>query len=225
MSTCIGFRVSRRPAARPGEAPRIPPKSRTSSTTRVGTPHSSKRSIARCQERWQRHGCDSRRQGIQTVEGCLSGLRTALLTIACSISETPSTVRSNARNPEIEFFQRAFETMRQELSARESAPEQRVSEHPWREYGPSVEHVRRTHRPRQHRVRLVVVLEALLDRIPVQLAIGLHRDVMQQARRAGAVRDLDRRDRLAPRADAFEPVAVMVGALVEMDLAFARSPT
>ena len=88
MSTCIGFRVSRRPAARPGEAPRIPPKSRTSSTTRMGTPHSSKRSIAPCRARWPTRGCGSRRQGIQTVAGCLNGLRTALLTIDCSISAT-----------------------------------------------------------------------------------------------------------------------------------------
>ena len=74
----------------------------------------------------------------------------------------------------------------------------------------SSEHVRRALRPRQHRVRLVVVLEPLLDRIPVQLALRLHRDVVEQAGRAGAVRDFDRRDRLLPRADALQPVAVMV---------------
>jgi hypothetical protein len=34
------------------------------------------------------------------------------------------------------------------------------------------------------------------------------------------VRDFDRNNRLAPRADAFEPIAVMVGAVVEMDPAF-----
>ena len=67
-STCIGFRVSRRPAARPGAAPRIPPKSRTSSTTRMGTPHSSKRSIAPCPARWPTRGCNSPRQEIQTVQ-------------------------------------------------------------------------------------------------------------------------------------------------------------
>ena len=37
----------------------------------------------------QRRDSGSRRQGIQTVEGCLSGPRTALPTIACSISATP----------------------------------------------------------------------------------------------------------------------------------------
>lgn len=63
-------------------------KSRMSSTTRVGTPHNLKRSIARCRGQWQPHGCGSRRQGTQTVEGCLNGLHTALLTTDCSISAT-----------------------------------------------------------------------------------------------------------------------------------------
>src|SRR5690242_19607285 len=56
--------------------------------------------------------------------------------------------------------------------------------------------VREALRPRQERVGVVVVLEALLDRIPEQLALGPHPDVMQQARRAGAMRDFGRRDRL-----------------------------
>jgi hypothetical protein len=41
---------------------------------------------------------------------------------------------------------------------------------------------------------------------------------MDQAGRTGTVRDFDRRDRLPPRADALEPVAVMFLALVEMNL-------
>src|SRR3954471_13045597 len=82
---------------------------------------------------------------------------------------------------------------------------------------PSGNEVRWPLRTREHRVRLVVVLEALLHRIPEQLAFRLHRHVMEQARRAGAMRDFDRRDRLLARADAVEPVAVMILALVEMD--------
>ena len=58
------------------------------------------------------------------------------------------------------------------------------------------QHVRRTLRPRQPLVGRVVVLEPLLLRIPEQLPLRLHRHVMEQAGGAGAVRDLDRRDRL-----------------------------
>ena len=41
---------------------------------------------------------------------------------------------------------------------------------------------------------------------------------MEQAGGAGAVRDFDRRDRLLPRLDALQPVAVMLLALVQVDL-------
>ena len=61
-------------------------------------------------------------------------------------------------------------------------------------------------------------LNRSLLRIPVQLALGAHGDVVEQAGRARAVADFDGRDRLLPRLDAREPVAVMVGALGQVDL-------
>src|SRR5690606_28607896 len=67
--------------------------------------------------------------------------------------------------------------------------------------------------PRQHRVRLVVVVKPLAQRIPAQRTAKLHRHVVQQTGRAGTVADLDRRNGLPARADRLEPVAVVVGAL------------
>ena len=67
-------------------------------------------------------------------------------------------------------------------------------------------------------IGLVVVLEALLLRIPVETPLELHRHVMEQAGGAGAVGDFDGRDRLLPRLDACEPVAVVVVALGHVEL-------
>ena len=72
-------------------------------------------------------------------------------------------------------------------------------------------------RPAQHRVGRVVADEALGRRVPVQPPAGVHRDMVQQAGRAGAVADLGGRDGGFAAPDAVEPVPVLVVALVEMD--------
>src|SRR5690606_20661574 len=66
-------------------------------------------------------------------------------------------------------------------------------------------------RPRQHRISLVVVvLEAFLLGIPVDLPVELHGDMMEQASRAGSVCFFHRRDSRLIVADCFQPVAVVI---------------
>src|SRR5450755_1153314 len=72
-------------------------------------------------------------------------------------------------------------------------------------------------RSMQHRVCLVIVVEAFLNRVPSQLAVQLHSNVMKQAGGTGAVSCLYGGNRLLPRADALQPVAVLVVALIQMD--------
>ena len=74
-------------------------------------------------------------------------------------------------------------------------------------------------RTRQHAVCLIIVLEAFPHRIPVQSAPGFHGNMMQQARRARSVPNLGRRNGSLPAANAFEPVAMLVIALIQVNLA------
>jgi len=80
------------------------------------------------------------------------------------------------------------------------------------------QNVWRALRPGEHCICGVIVLEFFLFRIPMQRAPGLHGDVMEQARRAGTVRDLSRRNRFLPAADAVQPIAVVIGTFVQMNL-------
>src|SRR6266567_2410188 len=80
------------------------------------------------------------------------------------------------------------------------------------------EHVRSTLGTRDHTVRMVVVFEALLYGIPVQLAFEHNVHVVDEARGAGAVSKLGGRDGLFAADDALQPVAVLLLAFVELDL-------
>ena len=71
--------------------------------------------------------------------------------------------------------------------------------------------------PGQHAVGFFVVMKTLCDRIPVQAAPGLHRDVMQQACGAGSMTDLRGSSGNGSAADAIEPVAMLIIALVEVN--------
>src|SRR5207237_4563508 len=78
--------------------------------------------------------------------------------------------------------------------------------------------VRPTLRARPQRVGLVVVLEGLPHRIPVELPLQLHGHVMEQAGRAGAVGDLDGRDGRLAGPHALQPVEVVLRAPGQVDL-------
>src|SRR5271170_7796237 len=56
-----------------------------------------------------------------------------------------------------------------------------------------IHHVRSALRTREHAVRFVVILEVFLDRVPIEPSFRLHRDVVDEACRAGPVPDLRRR--------------------------------
>lgn len=70
----------------------------------------------------------------------------------------------------------------------------------------------------EHGVGFVVIVEALEDWIPVEVARKLHRDVMKQAGGAGAVADLDWGGGWFAGVDALDPVGVLLGGGVEVDL-------
>ena len=70
----------------------------------------------------------------------------------------------------------------------------------------------------EHAVCLVVVVEALEDRIPLQVTWKLHGDVMEQAGGAGAVADLDWGGGLLAGVDALDPVSVLLGCCVQVNL-------
>src|ERR1039457_6238641 len=69
-------------------------------------------------------------------------------------------------------------------------------------------------RPRQHTVCLVIILEALFDRVPMQSPFGLHRNMVKQASGTGAMTNLRRGGWSLPTPDTFQPVTVLVGALI-----------
>lgn len=70
----------------------------------------------------------------------------------------------------------------------------------------------------EHGVGFVVVVEALVDGVPVEVARELHGDVMEEAGGAGAVADLDWSGGRLAGVDAFDPVGVLLGGGVEVDL-------
>ena len=70
----------------------------------------------------------------------------------------------------------------------------------------------------EHGVGFVVIVKALEDWIPVQVARQLHRDVVKEAGGAGAVADLDRSGGGGAGVDALDPVGVLLGGGVEVDL-------
>lgn len=70
----------------------------------------------------------------------------------------------------------------------------------------------------EHGVGFVVIVEALEDWIPVEVARKLHRDVMKQAGGAGAVADLDRSGGGLAGVDALDPVRVLFVRGVEANL-------
>ena len=97
---------------RPLGEPPTPPKSRMSSTTRMGTFRSSRRSTAPCRERWPTRGCSLPKPEIQTVRAlpqwpAYRSPDYRLLDFGDRV-----TVRSNARSPQVDFYQRVFDTMR-----------------------------------------------------------------------------------------------------------------
>ena len=61
-------------------------------------------------------------------------------------------------------------------------------------------------------------MEALAFWVPVEAAVGLHGDVVEEAGGAGAVADFHGCGGLFARADALDPVEVLLGAGVEVDL-------
>ncbi len=69
----------------------------------------------------------------------------------------------------------------------------------------------------EHTVRFVVVLEALEDGVPVEVARELHGDVMEEAGGAGSVAKLDRGGGWFAGVDALDPVGVLFRRGVEMD--------
>ena len=71
---------------------------------------------------------------------------------------------------------------------------------------------------RQHTIRFVVIPKLLFGRIPVDRALELHRNLMNQTRRAGSMTDFNWRDGRFSRSHALKPVAMMLFALVEMNL-------
>ena len=75
----------------------------------------------------------------------------------------------------------------------------------------------KTLRTRQHAVRLIIVLEALSNWVPVQSAPGLHRNMVHKASRARAVPYLGWRRGSLSTPDAFEPVAMLVIALIQVN--------
>src|SRR4051794_21338362 len=79
------------------------------------------------------------------------------------------------------------------------------------------QHIRCALGTRKHAVRLVVVLEALLHRIPVELALEHHGHVVNEAGGAGAMPHFHRRDWLLAADDAIQPIAVLLLAFVQVD--------
>lgn len=61
-------------------------------------------------------------------------------------------------------------------------------------------------------------MEALEDRVPVEVAGELHGDVVEEAGGTGAVADLDRCGWGFAGVDALDPVGVLLGGGVEVDL-------
>ena len=127
MSTCIGFRASRRPAGQPGAEPRTPPKSRTSSTTRLGTLHRFEeidRTVSRAMaDAWVQFA----KTGNPNGAALPNGLPTVLPDYRLLDFGERITVRSNAQSPQVDFFQRVFDTMRGKPSTSASAFQQPVS--------------------------------------------------------------------------------------------------
>jgi hypothetical protein len=70
----------------------------------------------------------------------------------------------------------------------------------------------------EHGVGFVVVVEALEDGVPVEVAGELHGDVVEEAGGAGAVADLDWGGGWFAGVDALDPVGVLLGGGVEVDL-------
>src|ERR1700678_1140130 len=58
----------------------------------------------------------------------------------------------------------------------------------------------------------------LFDRIPIEPAFGLHGDMVDQTSRAGTVTDFCRRNGRFSALDTLQPIAVLIVALIEMNL-------
>lgn len=74
-----------------------------------------------------------------------------------------------------------------------------------------------------HRIRLIVITEALKDRIPIELPVQFHGNVLQQASRAGTMGNFGRRYILRPLSHTFQPVAMMVRTHIQPDGIIIRS--
>src|ERR1700754_656500 len=75
------------------------------------------------------------------------------------------------------------------------------------------------HLPAKARVSLVIANDALGNRVPFEMLVGqMHRHAMDQAGRAGAVAQFGGGDMGLARADRVQPVPVLLGAAVEMNL-------
>ena len=70
----------------------------------------------------------------------------------------------------------------------------------------------------QHFVRFGIVDESFLCRIPFQLSVKLHRDMVKDANAVGSVSGFDRGDRFLTRTHTFEEVAHVIAAFVKLDL-------
>jgi hypothetical protein len=74
--------------------------------------------------------------------------------------------------------------------------------------------IRRPLRTRYHGIGFVIVFEPFQYGIPIEFTIQFHGDVLQQAGGAGAVGNFRRSDVFLSGADAFQPVAVVVGTYI-----------
>jgi hypothetical protein len=71
-----------------------------------------------------------------------------------------------------------------------------------------------SHRPGEHPIRLVIVGESFLPRVPFQLSAEPHSDVTQQADGAAAVGYFDRGNGFSPRLYTLKEIAFVIVALI-----------